>query len=231
LAAPSPYRFLFLITARGGSKGIPGKNTKPLKGKPLIHYSIDLSRSLAADEDICVSTDSAEIKMVAEQTGLTVPFLRPAALALDTSGSYEVIVDALDHYEKKGRSYDAVVLLQPTSPLRTAAQVKEAMELFTPALDLVTSVKESKVNPYYNLFEENKNGFLELSKPSAYTRRQDCPPAYEQNGAIYVFNVKSLRQQHSNDFKRIKKYVMDERSSVDLDTPVDWAWCEYLMNN
>ena len=111
-------KILYVIPARGGSKGVPGKNIKLLGGKPLIYYSIEVARALANDEDICVSTDNIEIKELVEQTGLQVPFLRPPELALDDSGTYEVLLHAVNYYATQGKQYNLLVLLQPTSPFR-----------------------------------------------------------------------------------------------------------------
>ena len=117
---------LIIIPARGGSKGIPRKNIKPLNGKPLIYYAIDTARAITTDANICVSTDDQEIKSVAEAYGLRVPFLRPVELSTDTAGTYEVLLHALDYYEKLGKQFKIVLLLQTTSPFRTVEQVKEA---------------------------------------------------------------------------------------------------------
>ncbi|MEI7676507.1 MAG: acylneuraminate cytidylyltransferase family protein [Bacteroidales bacterium] len=219
---------LFLIPARGGSKGIPYKNIKPLHGKPLILYSVEVARQLTGDKDICVTTDDDAIINVVEETGLKVPFKRPDELATDTSGSYEVILHALDYYNQKGTEYEVVVLLQPTSPFRTAQHVKEAISLYDDSVDMVVSVNESAANPYYSLFEENENGFLDKSKKGNYTRRQDCPKVYEYNGAIYVMNVKSLREKPLSAFTKNKKYEMSRELSIDLDTPLDWEFAEFL---
>jgi N-acylneuraminate cytidylyltransferase len=222
---------LFIIPARGGSKGIPGKNIKPLAGKPLICYAIDVARQLAPDEDICVSTDSAEIVGVVEQHGLKVPFMRPAELAADTSGTYEVLLHALSFYEAQGRSYDCVVLLQPTSPFRTAADVAGAMALYRPEeVDMVVSVVEARTNPYYNCYEESADGFLHISKGSGtLPRRQDAPEAWEYNGAVYVINPRSLRAMPLSRFPRRRKYVMSAESSLDLDTMLDWHLAELIL--
>lgn len=222
---------LFLIMARGGSKGIPGKNIKSLGGKPLLYYSIDVARNFVSDAQICLSTDSLEIKNKAEEYGLKVPFLRPAALATDEADSYFVELHAIDFYEKLGKTIDILIVLQPTSPFRTETQVQEALDLYTQDCDMVVSVVESKSNPYYNLFEQNEQGFLIKSKPGEFFRRQDCPPIYEYNGAIYVVNVVSLKQMPEHKFKRIKKIVMDDLTSVDIDVPIDWLWAEFLLEN
>lgn len=222
---------LIIIPARGGSKGIPGKNIKPLQGRPLIHYTIDVARGIANDKDICLTTDSPEIKTVAEAIGLKVPFLRPEALAQDGSGSREVLLHALDHYQADGKDYDVVILLQPTSPFREIEHVKEAISLFTSDLDMVVSVKETGSNPYYVLFEENEEGLLKKSKEGAFVTRQECPKVWEYNGAIYIINAESLRRSPLQKFERIKKYVMDDVSSVDIDTPLDWMTAEFIMQN
>lgn len=224
-------RVLVIIPARGGSKGIPRKNIKPLDGKPLIYYTIDAARSIVPDEDICVSTDDAEIIEVAEKYGLKVPFVRPAELASDTAGTYEVLIHALNYYEEQyQRHYDVVVLLQNTSPFRKASQVKEALSLYNDDIDMVVSVKECAANPYYCVFEENADGFLHISKGDGnYTRRQDAPKVYEYNGAIYVMNAKVLKTTHMHKMRKRVKYVMDELSSFDLDTMFDWKMAEMIV--
>src|SRR5436189_4720425 len=126
---------LFVIPARAGSKGIPGKNYKLLADKPLIIYSLEVARSLTTDENICVSTDDENIVQLLSDLGYSIPFLRPATLSTDTTSSYDVIMHAISHYESNGHTFDQVVLLQPTSPFRRARQVKEAVELFTNDVD------------------------------------------------------------------------------------------------
>lgn len=221
---------LVVIPARGGSKGIPHKNIKPLAGKPLIHYTIDVARQIVADEDICVSTDDQEIIKCVEDYGLSVPFVRPAEFATDTAGTYEVLLHALNFYEKQGKNYDTVVLLQNTSPFRTAEQVMEAMQLYVDGIDMVVSVKVSPANPYYCLFEENADGWLHVCKGDGkIIRRQDAPTVYEYNGAIYIINSKSLKQMPLYAFPHRVKYVMDAQSSIDLDTMFDWNMAEMTI--
>ncbi len=225
-------KILYVIPARGGSKGIPRKNIKLLNGKPLISYAIDTARSLATDENICVSTDDDEIIQVVEEYGLKVPFKRPDYLATDKAGTYEVLLHALDFYEKQGQHYDVIVLLQPTSPFRSAKHVEEAVKLYSSEVDMVVSVKEATANPYYNCFEENQEGVLQISKGDGhYTRRQDAPKVYEYNGAVYVINTNSLKQRTLSQFNKRVKYVMDDFHSLDLDNMNDWVFAECLMNN
>lgn len=221
---------LVVIPARGGSKGVPKKNIKHLNGKPLINYTIEAARDIFDDTIICVTTDSQEIKDVVENsTGLKVPFLRPYELATDTSGTYEVLLNAIDFYKKNGYEADTLILLQPTSPFRTGLHIKEAINLYSDDIDMVVSVKETKSNPYYVLFEDDKNGYLSKSKEASFTRRQDCPKVWELNGAIYIINIKSLLKEPMASFKKSVKYIMDESDSVDIDTIFDWQLCEIMI--
>ena len=222
-------KILVIIPARGGSKGIPHKNIKPLDGKPLIHYTIDEAREIVNDEDICVSTDDPEIIKCVEVYGLKVPFVRPEELATDTAGTYEVLLHAINFYEKQGRHYDVILLLQNTSPFRKAEQIKEALKLYTPDVDMVVSVKECAANPYYCVFEENQEGFLHICKGDGNIfRRQDAPKVYEYNGAIYVMNAMVLKTTHMHKMQKRVKYLMDDLSSFDLDTMWDWKMAEMI---
>ncbi len=225
-------RTLFIIPARGGSKGIPRKNIKLLCGKPLIHYSIDVARQLAPDCNIIVSTDDDGIAETARTTGLKVDYKRPARLATDTAGSREVIIDAMDWADSHGIVYDNVVLLQPTSPMRTADDVRTGLSLYDNTLDMVVSVVESSSNPYYNCYETDADGMLHISKGNGnLTRRQDAPHVWEFNGAVYVINPSSIRNMPIGQFPRRKCFEMPRSRSIDLDTPLDWALAEMIMKN
>lgn len=222
---------LVIIPARGGSKGVPGKNIKKLNGKPLIQYTIDAARELFSDEDIIVSTEDEKIKKTVEDIGLKVPFLRPLELATDTSGTQEVLIHALDFMQSLGNKYNTILLLQPTSPFRKANHIKEAIQIYKQnQAEMVVSVKETKANPYYVLKEENSEGYLENSKKGNYTRRQDCPKVWELNGAIYVINARSIKKSALSDLKKVRKYVMDEYSSHDIDTMLDWSIAETILS-
>lgn len=223
-------KYLVVIPARGGSKGIPHKNIKPLGGKPLIYYSIDVARQFTTDENICVTTDDPEIISVVEQHDLKVPFVRPAELATDICGSSEVIQHAYQFFAAKGIQYDAIVLLQPTSPFRKVEFVKEAVALYDESIDMVTSVRPAACNPYYDGFEENEDGLLQISKGyGTIARRQEAPKVWQQNGSIYVINPKSLIEKGMGGFTKIKKYAMPETYSVDLDTMLDWKMAELII--
>lgn len=223
---------LYIIPARGGSKGIPRKNIKPLGGKPLICYSIDCARAAGApDSHIILSTDDAEIADVARSYGLAVDYTRPAELASDTAGSREVILDAMRWADTQGIEYDCVVLLQPTSPFRIAEDIVGALGLYSDEVDMVVSVKETSANPYFNLFETDPStGFLHISKGDGLlARRQDAPKVWEYNGAVYVINPRSVRLMALGEFPRRLPYAMPASRSVDLDTPADWALAEALL--
>ena len=165
-----------------------------------------------------------------EDYGLKVPFIRPAELAADNSGTYEVLLHALSFYEQQGRTYDTIILLQPTSPFRRDEDISEALKLYSPDIDMVVSVTEARANPYYNCFETDSDGFLHVSKGDGkYIRRQDAPKAWEYNGAIYIINPQSLKRESLGEFKRRRMYEMDELHSLDLDTPLDWRIAELLI--
>lgn len=222
---------LFLIPARGGSKGIPKKNIKILGNKPLIYYSIELARHFASDNMICVSTDSEEIVTACKNIGLYVPFIRPSELATDDASSNEVITHAISFYEDKGMAIDKVILLQPTSPFRAVKHLQEALQLYNSEIDMVISVKETEANPYYLLCKENNQGYLEkFVKELNITRRQDVPKIYQYNGAIYIINTASFKKYRNLSlFEKVVKYEMDRLTSIDLDTPLDWAYAEFLI--
>jgi len=221
---------LVVIPARGGSKGIPGKNIKPLLGKSLIHYTIEAAREVFEDSYICVSTDDLEIKTCVEQKGLQIPFLRPAELATDQATTIDVLLHAIEYAEQNQYYPDTLILLQATSPLRNSSHIKEALQLYSENIDMVVSVKETQSNPYYVLFEENEKGFLKKSKEGNFTRRQDCPKVWEYNGAIYIINIQSLKKYTHLNFEKVIKYEMKNEYSVDIDTEMDWMIAGYFLN-
>ena len=223
---------LFLIPARGGSKGLSRKNILPLAGRPMIEYTLDAATgAMEEGDELCVSTDDREIIQVVENYGVKVPFIRPASLASDTASSQEVIEHALNWYLEKNQIFDLIVLLQVTSPLRHTHHVKKALALWAPGIDMVVSVKETDSNPYYVLFEEDSNGFLHKSKKANFTRRQDCPEVYEVNGAIYVMSISSIKNKGILNFNKKIKFKMSKKSSLDIDDYVDFKLAEILIKN
>jgi CMP-N,N'-diacetyllegionaminic acid synthase len=221
---------LAIIPARGGSKGLPGKNIKPLNGKPLIWYTIEAAREVFPDDNICVTTDDQAIIDVVEQTGLKVPFIRPAELATDTAGSWEVVKHAYDFYKSQGQDFNKLVLLQPTSPFRTGKHIREAYELFenTPEAEMVVSVKKTKANPYFNLFEADEYGVLHKSKEGNFKTRQECPDVFELNGAIYFLLPYGLEKKLNGVNLQMVPYLMGEWESVDIDGERDFEIAHHL---
>lgn len=224
---------LYIIPARGGSKGIPRKNIKLLAGRPLIAYSIETARQTGSDDrHIILSTDDDEIAEIASGQGLPVPYRRPAQLATDTAGSREVILDAMSWADSQKIGYDCVVLLQPTSPLRDISDVTRALSLYSCDIDMVVSVSPASSNPYYDCFEVDKDtGFLHISKGDGlYTRRQDAPEAWQYNGAVYVINPESIREKAFGAFSRRIPVEMPRERSIDIDTPTDWIVAEAIIS-
>lgn len=223
---------LYLIPARAGSKGLPGKNRKILIDKPLIGYTIDFAREFSNDSNIILSTDDDHVINYAKTINLEVPFKRPFELASDTASSYDVILHALKFYINTCKNPDILILLQPTSPFRKIEDLNKMLSMWHESFDLLVSVKESHENPYFNLFEENELGNLMKSKNSLYNRRQDCPRTYSFNGSIYIYNVKSLLSNKKMENFIIKKYLMnDPILSIDIDDNFDWLIAETVLKN
>lgn len=218
---------LFVITARGGSKGLPGKNVRNLCGKPLIAYSIDIARAFVSDENICVSTDSQEIIETVETYGLKVPFVRPAELATDTASSNDVLVHAVKFFSDKGKKYSRLVLLQPTSPLRTVDDVQGAINLYRSDIDMVVSVTRSHAPAV--LCSDNSEGFVQLYFNKNAVGRQAVPEMYEYNGAVYVINVTSLLEKGLGSFTKSVKFVMNKQNSIDIDDIYDFTLVKAIM--
>lgn len=225
-------RILYIIPARKGSKGLLGKNTKLLGDKSLIEYSIDFALSVFKNEDaLCISTNDEAVIAIAESKGISIPFIRPEELANDSASIHDVIIHAINQYEKFNQTFDAVLLLQPTSPFRIKDDFTNLIKEFSIDIDMVVSVKLAKENPYFTLFEENSEGFLYKSKIGNYERRQDCPEVYAFNGSMYLINVASIKKLRIADFKNIKKIIMPEDRSVDIDTIADWTLAEFYLKN
>ena len=224
---------LVIIPARGGSKRIPGKNLKLLGGKPLIDYSIEFALQHFPKENICLTTDDDAIAEHGKKLGLVIPFKRPAELAADQTKMVDVLLHAIAFYESQKLNFDKILLLQPTSPFRIKSHVVEAIKNYSSETDLVASVFVTKSNPYYVLFEEDKDGFLKKSKGEKfYGRAQDVPVVYELNGSVFIMNVHTLKHTPCTsvlEFPRVRKFVMDAFYSVDLDTEIDWEFAEFLL--
>jgi CMP-N-acetylneuraminic acid synthetase len=222
-------KLLGLLPARGGSKGVPGKNIKALAGVPLIAWSIRAARDSGAFERIVVTTDSPEIAAVASSFGAPVPWLRPAELAGDRSPSIDFVLHALDRLmADDGWEPDAVMLLQPTSPFRSAASIRRAAEAFAASgTDSMASVSPVSTHPWSCYFLD-AGGRLERAAPGApeVLRRQDLPPAYAPDGSIYVTSPRFLRQKRGFLGPGTVAFLTPPDEAADIDTADDWARAE-----
>ncbi len=218
------------ICARGGSKGLPRKNVLPFAGKPLIAHSIEQALACPGIAGVYVSTDDDEIAEVAQRHGAIVPYRRPADLATDGAGKLPVIEHLAQHLEAGGLRIARIVDLQPTSPLRTAQDISDAMALADGA-DLVVSVTEPSHNPYYSLAEVQADGTLRVSKAAGALRRQDVPQAWGLNGAIYVWQRAALPRAVQGGFWHIaiRPSVMPRERSIDIDDRLDFEMAEWLF--
>jgi N-acylneuraminate cytidylyltransferase len=219
-------KILGIIPARGGSKGIPGKNIKLLGGKPLLQYTVESAKASVLLNRVILSSDDEKIIAVARGLGLEVPFVRPAELAGDATGSLEVIQHAVNYLKGQGEEYDAVCLLQPTAPFRSRGLIDEAIEKFrTGNYDSVISVRElpEDFNPHW-IFEE-KNGSLVLAtgEKEIITRRQDLPKGYHRDGAIYITKTSVLLEQNSLYGNKIGFVNTSGSPYVNIDTEEDWG--------
>lgn len=224
-------KILYLIPARAGSKGLPGKNVKILGDKPLIAHTIDFAlKNIKEEDELCISSNDAEVLDIAKSLRIDVPFVRPEELASDTANSYDVIMHAIKHYEDNNKCFDLVLLLQPTSPFRSQDDFDTLIQSYDDEVEMVVSVKKAKENPYFTLFEENESGFLDKCKKGDFQRRQDCPDVFAFNGSMYLLKVSALKNRTINEFKKIKKIVMPEERSIDIDTMADWILAEFYLN-
>lgn len=219
---------LAIIPARGGSKGVPRKNIRPLAGRPLIAWTVAEARESRYIDRLILSSDDEEIIRVGREAGCEAPFVRPAELARDDTPGIEPVLHALEMLP----GYDYVVLLQPTSPLRTAGDIDRCIELCR-RLDApaCVSVTEPDKSPYwmYSLAEGERMVPL-LARPEGFNRRQDLPPAYVLNGAVYVAQTDWLRRGRSFLSPETVGCVMAKDHSLDIDTELDFLICELMLD-
>ncbi len=227
-------RTLAIIPARGGSKRLPGKNVKLLVDKPLIAWTIEFARTVTFFNEIQVSTDSEEIADVCRDNGIEVPRLRPASLATDEASSVDVVLDELAWKRSNGVEFDAIALLQPTTPVRFLQRWLDAQELLSRGdCDGVIGVAPAVNHPYLT-YRVSENGLLEswVSNPSGITRSQDYPPAYTVNGALYLIKVGALEEQRTFVPNKCSYVDCAENiENIDIDTPRDWQIAEYLIRD
>ena len=225
---------LGIIPARGGSKGIPGKNIKPLAGKPLLQYTIEAAQNSSKITRLILSSDDPEIIAISEKHGLEAPFLRPSYLAEDNSSSLDVIQHALQFFKDKGEDFDAICLLQPTTPFRRNNLIDDAIGRFLEQeFDSLISVRQvpEEYNPHW-VFEE-KNGSLKIAtgEKKIISRRQELPKAWHRDGAIYLTKSEVIMNENSLFGSKIGFIDTSEDPYVNIDTPDDWQKAEKMIRN
>ena len=222
-------KVLALIPARGGSKGIPGKNIKELQGHPLIAYTISEACASKYVDDVVVTTDSPDIARISRLYGARVPFMRPAELSGDQAKSVDALVHAVKTLQDMGEVYSTVVLLQPTSPLRRSDEIDEALEVFFGHGEMgLVSVCQVVENPVLTR-RFDKYGVLHPLLPMSSTvRRQDMPSFYHVDGAIYINSVSDISPELSLNDNPIG-YVMPEDRSLDIDEIEDFIRAEEIL--
>ncbi len=225
---------LITICARGGSKGIPGKNIKPVAGKPLLWYTADVAQKYSEknEADIILSTDSDGIKEVGKRCGLNTDYSRPAYLANDTCGKPDAIKDALLYAERKtGKMYDFIIDLDVTSPIRTLKDIEDCVDDMRNNKNALTifSVNPCARNPYFNMVQKNENGFYGVVLGGRYKTRQSAPKVYDMNASIYVYRREALVCDNPRAVtERSLIHVMDH-ICFDLDEPSDYDYLAYLL--
>jgi CMP-N,N'-diacetyllegionaminic acid synthase len=227
-------RVIGLIPARGGSKGVPRKNVRPLGGKPLLWYTADAARASTRLARVVLTTDDEEIAALGRQYGLDVPFLRPAALAADDTPTLPVVRHAITALEASGEQIDAICLLQPTAPFRSARVIDGCVDLLArSAADAVLTVAEvpHEYNPHWVYFADAA-GALRLSTGEAQPipRRQSLPKAFHRDGSVYLTRRDVVMQQHSLYGERVLGFFVDsDAANVSIDTAADWARAEAVL--
>lgn len=224
-------KILALITARGGSKRLPGKNIRQLGGKPLIVWSIDAAKGISDICDMLVSTDDPAIAVVCSEAGASVPWLRPAELATDTASSVDVALHALDWYEAEKGAVDGLLLLQPTSPFRTKQTIQRGIELFAEhARQPVLGVSPAQIHPMWTLKIERDYLVPFLPEHGMEVRSQDLAPAYVVNGSFYLISPADLRARRSfAGGKTIPLLVPSPQEAWDIDTEWDWSIADAMV--
>ncbi|MBI4370270.1 MAG: acylneuraminate cytidylyltransferase family protein [Elusimicrobia bacterium] len=228
-------RMLALIPARGGSRGIPGKNIRPFAGLPLIGHSIKLAQRCARVNRLVVSTDSSEIAQIARDLGAEAPFVRPPDIARDDTPMWPVVRHALASVEKdEGQSYDYVVLLDPTTPCRKIDDIEGAFQKLSKntGADGIIAVSEPHFNPIWHSVVE-REGWMEdlIPEGALYHRRQDAPVVYRINGAIYIWRASFVRRsiQGWRGHGRHLIYEVPDLAAISIDTIEEFELAEYLV--
>lgn len=222
-----------IIPARSGSKGLKDKNIKSLNGKPLLAYSIDAAYASQLFDEIMVSTDSPEYAEIAKKYGANVPFLRSVELSNDTAGSWDVVKAVLEKYKELGHEFDTICLLQPTSPLRTEKDIKNAYQFFCDKqADAVTSVCEVDHSPLWTMVLPEDCSLQEYNKSNCGNApRQQLATYHRFNGAVYIRKIEYTSVGVELISEKEYAFIMDRENSVDIDTELDFKMAEVMLVN
>lgn len=219
------------IFARGGSKGVPGKNIRPLDGKPLIAHAIETGLGSKYIKHMIVSTDDPAIAEAAREHGAEVPFMRPAGLAGDNSPEWLAWRHALEELKKAGENVEVFVSLPATAPLRSVEDVDNCIELFLKGgADAVVTAKNASRHPAFNMItlDKNENAHLVMPPEDTITRRQDAPEVYDMTTVAYVLSPDFIRNFDSIFQGRVKAVLVPDERALDIDTELDFAFAEFL---
>jgi CMP-N,N'-diacetyllegionaminic acid synthase len=227
------FNILAVIPARGGSKGLPGKNIRPLLGKPLIAWSIEQALGSKYVNEVFVSTDSEEIAQVARTYNAKVPFLRPVQLATDEAKTSDVLLHFIDEMEKQGNTFTHILLLEPTSPLRETEDIDKAFEMLLECDEATSIVGISKVesqHPYFTV-SLTKDKLLRSGNNFQILRRQDIEDLYFYEGSVYISTIEKYKELNNFYHNNTLGYIMPKWKSFEIDDMVDFVIIEALLNN
>ena len=219
-----------VIPARGGSKGLPGKNVKMFCEKPLIAHTIEHAKQSKYIDRIIVSTEDEKIAQISLEYGAEVPFMRPMELAGDSSSTVDVLLHAINWLEREDQyAFDILLLLHTTTPLRSVEDINKTISLMVEEnADNVFSVVEAHRNPYFNMVEEDSDGFVMLVREGCFSTRQAAPKVYDMNASIYVWWKNVLKEGKKIFLKKTKVYIMPKERSIDIDDDLDFQIAEFL---
>jgi N-acylneuraminate cytidylyltransferase len=228
-------KYIVLICARGGSKGLPGKNIRPLSGIPLIGWSINIAKQIKRASRIIVSTDSEEIAKVALEYGAELPFMRPKELAQDDSPEWFVWRHAIRHLESYGdEDIDAIIVLPVTAPLRSVKDVDVCIDLFEEnEVDSVITVSEASRSPYFNMTINDGSGYTSLAIPPKIkiTRRQDVPEVFDMTTVAYIVSANFVKSHNGIFEGKVKSVIIPRERAVGIDDLMDFKIAELMLKN
>ena len=228
-------KYIALVCARGGSKGVPRKNIRLLGGRPLIGWSVHVAKSVERISKLIVSTDSEEIAQIAREQGALVPFIRPDELAQDSSSEWLVWRHALNYLKENGdEDIDGLVVIPPTAPLRDSLDIEHCLDEFEKGnVDVVITVSDAHRSPFFNMIKNDKDGFSSLVIPPTKTviRRQDAPEVYDMTTVAYVVRPDFILQQNGIFEGKVRSVNIPSERALDIDTILDFKIAECLISN